>query len=123
MDFPVLSWVDDITPIERKDYTNLKCLLPSGRIVPGQVPIVKEFGINWGHDWRSSIWEDGRHSFRLKTIVEREGLHQAFDIDRTPGSFIQSTSEICAVPKHDRSPIRWVDGSGAREAAKVDITL
>ena len=94
-------------PMDWKQYINLKCLLPSGRIVAGQVPIVKEFDINWGHDWRSSVSEDRRHSFRLETKVEREGLLQA---SPDPCSFIQSASEICVVPKYDHSPIRWVDG-------------
>ena len=58
MDFSVRSWDDDFTNVQRKRYTNLKCMLPASRIVPDLVPIVKESDRNWGHEWRSRIWED-----------------------------------------------------------------
>ena len=60
MNFSMRSWEDDFTNVDRKQYTNLKCMLPSGRIVPGLVPIVKEFDGNWDIQWRLLIWEDGR---------------------------------------------------------------
>jgi len=59
-------------------------MLPTGRIVPGLVPIVKEFDRNLSHEWRSRIWEDGRQIFRVENMVEREGLIEAFDTDPTP---------------------------------------
>lgn len=130
MDFPVRSWVDDFMPTKRKHYTNLKCLLPSGRIVPGLVPIVKEFDINWGHDWRCSIWEDERRSFRVETVVEQEGLLQAFDIDPTPTPSYSPPPRV--VHGQMRTAIQydgWTDDTylhvipGGREGVRVDITL
>jgi len=70
MDVPVRSWVDDFTPTERKWYKNLKSLLLSGRVVPGLVPIVKEFEINWHAHWRRSVWEDRRRSMQVENVVE-----------------------------------------------------
>ena len=72
-DYPVRSWEDDFAHIDRQRYNNLKCLLPTGRILPGLVPIVKEFDMNWPSEWRPSVWEDGRRSFRVENIVERDG--------------------------------------------------
>ena len=47
MDVSVRSLVDDFTPIEHKRFKNLKCLVPSGSVVPGLVLIVKEVDVNW----------------------------------------------------------------------------
>lgn len=74
MDFSIRSWEDDFSDSELERYSNLKCLLPSGRVKPGLVPIVKEFDINWGADWRSNVWEEGRRCIHVEHMVEREGL-------------------------------------------------
>ena len=63
MDIPVRSWEHDFSVVERERYVNLKCLLPSGRVVPGLVPIVREFDSQWGVQRRVSVWEDGRRGF------------------------------------------------------------
>jgi len=51
MDFPVQLW-DDFNPSKRKKLRNLQCLLLSGRLVPGQVPLVQEFDPNWLQEWK-----------------------------------------------------------------------
>ena len=73
MDTPVRSWVNDFTDVEGERYSNLKCLMPSGRILPGLVPNVKEFDNNWGAQRRIAVWEDGRRSFRVENVVEPYG--------------------------------------------------
>lgn len=80
MDFQVTTWDDDFTDVKRKQYTNLKCRLPGGRIVPGLVPIVKSLigiGVMSGDQmfgkmgdgysvWR--IWWNERVYYRLLTL-------------------------------------------------------
>jgi len=84
MDIPVRSWEHDFSVVERERYMNLKCLLPSGRVLSGLVPIVREFETEWGVERRVSMWEDGRRAFRVENVVERYGLMEAFDIDPIP---------------------------------------
>lgn len=83
MDIAVRLW-DDFSNVDRKRLRNLKCLLPSGVVVPGQVPIVKEFYPNWPRHWTTLVWADGRRLFRLEHMVERDGIVEVFDIDPTP---------------------------------------
>jgi len=83
MDYPVWSW-DDFSLVDRKRLRNLKCKLPSGRIVPGQVPVVKEFDGNWTARWRATVWADGRRCLRVAHMVEEADIVEAFDIDPTP---------------------------------------
>jgi len=110
MDFPVPSWEDDFNDRDRVRYTNLKCLLPSGRILPGLVPIVREFGRNWPPHWRTLVCKDGRRSFRVENIVERDGILQAFDIDPTPHpSFSPQPALVTSVTKHAIHYGGWTD--------------
>ena len=62
----------------------MECLLPSGVDVQGQVPIMKEFDLNWPQHWTTLVWTDGRRLFRLERMVERDGIVEAFAIDPTP---------------------------------------
>jgi len=73
-------------------------MLPSGRLIPGQVPIVKEFDRNWPPKWRASVWADGRRCILVEHMVEDEGIVQVFDIDPTPAPTYtpQSTYMISA---------------------------
>jgi len=50
MDFLIRSWANDFSTEDGERLRNLKCLLPSSRVVPRQVPIVKEFDKNWPDD-------------------------------------------------------------------------
>jgi len=84
MDVLVRSWVDDFSSTERKRYKNLKCLLLPGMIVPGLVPIVKEFVVTWDSQWTTSVWQEGRGSIGIENVVECTGLLEAFDIDPIP---------------------------------------
>ena len=83
MDCPVRSW-DDFNGTDRKRLRNLKCMLPNGRLAPGQVPIVREFDRNWRQEWRATVWADGRKCIRVEHMVEEEDIVQEFDIDPTP---------------------------------------
>ena len=83
MDCPVRSW-EDFNGRDRKRLKNLKCKLPAGRVVPGQVPIVREFDRNWAQDWRATVWADGRKCIRVEHMVQQEDIVQEFDIDPTP---------------------------------------
>ena len=83
MDCPVRSW-DDFSPMDRKRLRNLKCKLPSGRVVLGQVPIVKKFDANWTAGWRATVWADGRRCLRVEHMVEEEDIVEVFDIDPIP---------------------------------------
>ena len=112
MDFPVRSWADDFTHIDQEQYTNLKCLLLSGRILPGLVPIIREFNMKWLSNWRTSIWEDGRRSFRVKHIVERDGQLEAFDIDPTPSpSFTLQPKLLTSTAMQDAQYGGWSDAT------------
>ena len=99
MDVPLRSWDDDFPELERERYRNLKCMMPSGRLVPGLVPIVKEFDGTWDGERRIAVWEDGRRAFRVENVVERNGLLEAFDIDPIP------TPCFAPTPRVIRSPI------------------
>ena len=59
MNVPIRSWDDDFPELDRERYRNLKCIMPSGRLLPGLVPIVKEFDGTWDGERRISVWEDG----------------------------------------------------------------
>ena len=48
VDIPVRSWEHDFTDMERQRYINLKRLMPSGRVAPGLVPIVRELNTECG---------------------------------------------------------------------------
>jgi len=103
--------------------------MPSGRILPGLVPIVKEFDNNWGAQRRIAVWEDGRRSFRVENVVERYGLLEAFDIDLiptpcyTPTPTLLTSSSIKAVKYSG-----WTDNTylhvlpAGDESGKVSIT-
>jgi len=129
MDSPVRSWEDDFTDVDRERYTNLKCLLPCGRMVPGLVPIVREFDINWTSHWRSSVWEDGRRCFRVENVVESDGLVEAFDIDPTPApSFNPHPALVTSSPMETVQYGGWTDASYVHvlppgsAGAKVNVT-
>jgi len=68
MDCLVRSSEDNFTDVDRERYTNLKCLLPSRRIMPGLVPIVREFGINLTSHWRTSAWKTVKSASVSRTL-------------------------------------------------------
>ena len=83
MDFPMRLW-DDFNSSARKKLRNLQYLLPSGRLVPRQVPLVREFDPNWPLEWKEQLWADGRRCFRLEHICEQDEVLEAYNIDSMP---------------------------------------
>ena len=84
MDVPVRSWDNYFPELDRQRYMNLKCMMPNGRLLPGLMPIVKEFDPTWDVERRMSVWEDGRRAFCVENVVERNSLLEAFDVDPIP---------------------------------------
>ena len=72
--------------------------MPLGRVVPGLMPIVREFDTEWGVEWRVSVWDDGRRGFLVENVVERYGLLEAFDIDPIPTPCYSSTPTLVQSP-------------------------
>jgi len=68
MDCPVRSW-DDFNGTDQKRLRNLKCKLLDDRLMPAQVPIVRQFDGNWPQEWRVTIWADGRKCIRVEHMV------------------------------------------------------
>ena len=109
MDYPVRSW-DEFSPVDRKRLRNLKCKLPSGLLVPGQVPIVKECDGNWTVGWRATVWADGRRCLRVEHMVEEEDIVEAFDIDATPGpAYTPRTTYVISPNVSDVRYGGWTD--------------
>lgn len=130
MDCPVRSWDDDFTCEDRTRLQNLKCMLPSGRLLPGQVPIVKEFDPHWTQDWRASLWADGRRCFRVEHMSEREGLLQVYDIDPTPApTYVPQPARVLNPNVTDIQYGGWTDNTNlfvlrsGTEAAAVNINM
>ncbi|KAJ8442479.1 hypothetical protein Cgig2_022362 [Carnegiea gigantea] len=129
MDCPVRSW-DNFSPVDRKRLRRLKCMLPSGRLVPGQVSIVKEFDANWPPEWRASVWADGRRCIRVEHMVEDEGIVQVFDIDPTPApTYIPQSTYMISADVTNVHYGGWTDNTylfvlhPGRDAAKFDINF
>jgi len=74
-------------------------LLPSGPLVPGQVPLVREFDPNWLQEWKEQLWAYGRRCFHLEHICEQDEVLKVYDIDPTPAPvFIpQVQSQVTSV--------------------------
>jgi len=98
MDVPLRSWDDDFSELDRQRYMNLKCMMPSGRLLPVLVPIVKKFNPTWDVQRRISVWEDGRRAFHVDNVVERNGLLEAFDIDPIPTPCFSPTPIVIRSP-------------------------
>jgi len=76
MGFPVSSWNDFIIE-DQLQLMNLKCMLPSGYLVSGQVTIVKELDTHWPPDWWESMWVDERRCFYFEHMMERYSMYGA----------------------------------------------
>ncbi|KAJ8428679.1 hypothetical protein Cgig2_006353 [Carnegiea gigantea] len=105
-------------------------MLPSGCLLLGQVPIVKEFDRNWPQDWRASLRADRRRCFRVEHISEREGLVQAFDIEPTLApSYVPQLPRIISPHVCNIRYGGWTDNTylfilpSGRQAAAIDINM
>ncbi|KAJ8427428.1 hypothetical protein Cgig2_019040 [Carnegiea gigantea] len=103
IDFPVHERNEFV--IEDRLHSILKCFLPCGRVVLGQVTIVKDFDPQWPPEWRESVWVNGGRCFYIKHMMERDGMYEAYDINPTPTP--RYTPEYTYLITWDVTPIHF----------------